>query len=71
MTEIHGEENTRILDCRYSLSDPVFGGASYRQGHIPGAIHVDWREFFTDKGFLKDRKLLKNLLKNLFFLALL
>ena len=36
---------------------------SKRGGHIPGAIHVDWQEFFTDKGFLKDRKVLKNLLK--------
>ena len=39
--EIHGEENIRILDCRYVLADPAAGIASYRQGHIPGAIHLD------------------------------
>ena len=42
--EIHGEENTRILDCRYVLSDPTAGIASYRRGHIPGSIHLDLGE---------------------------
>ena len=42
--EILGEENTRILDCRYSLSDPQFGIVSYRQGHIPGSIYLDLAE---------------------------
>ena len=44
LMEILGEENTRILDCRYSLSDSGFGSASYRQGHIPGAIYLDLAE---------------------------
>ena len=44
LMEILGEENTRILDCRYSLNDHGFGSASYRQGHIPGAIYLDLAE---------------------------
>ena len=39
--EIHGEDNTRILDCRYVLTDPAAGITSYRRGHIPGSIHLD------------------------------
>ena len=42
--EIHGEGNTRILDCRYVLSDPSSGFASYRKGHIPGSIYLDLAE---------------------------
>ena len=29
------------LDCRYSLTDPAWGLAQYRAGHIPGAVFVD------------------------------
>jgi len=36
---------------------------SARGGHIPGAIHIDWREFFTERGRLKDRKTLESILK--------
>jgi len=35
LMEKYGEEQTRILDCRYVLSDPTAGIGSYRQGHIP------------------------------------
>ena len=41
---IYREANTRILDCRYVLSDPAAGIASYRQGHIPGSIYLDLGE---------------------------
>ena len=44
LMEIHRERNTRILDCRYLLSDPGFGVASYRRAHIPGSIYLDLAE---------------------------
>lgn len=34
-----------------------------RGGHIPGAIHIDWRDFFTDEGKLKNRDTLSTLLE--------
>jgi len=44
-----------------------FAGAtpygSRRGGHIPGAIHIDWRTFFTDQGLLKSRAALLDLLE--------
>lgn len=30
-----------VLDARSSLSDPAAGEAAWRQGHVPGARHVD------------------------------
>ncbi len=33
--------NTVIFDCRFSLADPQMGKSLYRQGHIPGAYHLD------------------------------
>ena len=29
-----------VLDCRFDLSRPDWGGSSYAQGHIPGAIYA-------------------------------
>jgi len=29
-----------VVDCRWNLQDPVWGPASYREGHIPGAVHA-------------------------------
>jgi len=37
---------------------------SSRGGHIPGALHIDWREFFTSVGNLKSRETLDSLLKS-------
>ncbi len=36
---------------------------SPRGGHIPHAIHLDWRDLFTIEGKLKERTVLKSLLK--------
>jgi thiosulfate/3-mercaptopyruvate sulfurtransferase len=33
--------NLRIVDCRYSLTDPLTGRMGYREGHLPGAIFFD------------------------------
>jgi thiosulfate/3-mercaptopyruvate sulfurtransferase len=32
-----------VIDCRFSLAEPDWGGAQYREGHIPGAhfAHLD------------------------------
>jgi thiosulfate/3-mercaptopyruvate sulfurtransferase len=33
--------NLRLVDVRYSLSDPHAGLRAYRAGHLPGAIYLD------------------------------
>jgi len=33
--------NLLILDCRFALEDPAYGGRSYREEHIPGAQFAD------------------------------
>lgn len=35
------DPNLRIVDCRFSLQDPLAGRLAYREGHIPGAIFLD------------------------------
>jgi thiosulfate/3-mercaptopyruvate sulfurtransferase len=35
------DPNLRILDTRYSLSDPLSGRIAYMAGHIPGAAYAD------------------------------
>ena len=29
-----------ILDCRFSLLDPILGEQAWRQGHLPGAQYA-------------------------------
>ena len=36
-----GRSGTRIIDCRFELTDPGAGYAAYRSGHIPGAVYAD------------------------------
>ncbi|QQZ11079.1 sulfurtransferase [Heyndrickxia vini] len=31
----------RIIDCRFSLSDPLAGECAYKKEHIPGAVYFD------------------------------
>jgi thiosulfate/3-mercaptopyruvate sulfurtransferase len=31
----------RLLDCRFTLSDPAAGREAYLEGHIPGAVYAD------------------------------
>jgi thiosulfate/3-mercaptopyruvate sulfurtransferase len=31
----------QFVDCRWDLSDPAFGRAAYRGGHVPGASFLD------------------------------
>jgi thiosulfate/3-mercaptopyruvate sulfurtransferase len=60
-----GSQGVALIDNREKHE---FDGAtpygSSRGGHIPGALHIDWREFFTSEGTLKPRETLDALLKS-------
>lgn len=60
-----GSQDIALIDNRekneYSGATPY---GSIRGGHIPGALHIDWREFFTSDGSLKPREALDSLLKS-------
>jgi len=43
------EPALRILDCRYALDDPDYGGRSYADAHIPGARHADLERGLSGK----------------------
>ncbi|MER3553784.1 MAG: sulfurtransferase [Meiothermus sp.] len=36
-----GDPNLRVVDCRFSLADPLAGRFAYLAGHVPGAIYLD------------------------------
>ncbi|MBI5426920.1 MAG: sulfurtransferase [Nitrospinae bacterium] len=52
-----GSKSIAVIDNR---TRKEFDGAilygEKRGGHIPGAVHIDWREFFTATGKLKNRE---------------
>ena len=58
-------QNIALIDNRekheFDGSTPY---GSSRGGHIPGALHIDWREFFKSDGNLKPREALDALLKS-------
>jgi thiosulfate/3-mercaptopyruvate sulfurtransferase len=60
-----GSQSIMLIDNREKHE---FDGAtpygSSRGGHIPGALHIDWREFFKSDGTLKPREALNSLLKS-------
>jgi len=60
-----GSQRIALIDNR---EEHEFDGStpygSSRGGHIPGALHIDWREFFNPDGRLKPRKTLSTLLKS-------
>ncbi len=60
-----GSQSIALIDNREKHE---FDGAtpygSSRGGHIPGAIHIDWREFFKPDGTLKPSETLEELLKS-------
>lgn len=43
------DENIRIVDCTYSLTDPLYGKRTYEHKHIPGAVHFDLADDLSDK----------------------
>ncbi len=54
-----GDPNLSIIDTRtlkeFKGSTPY---GSQKGGHIPGAVHIDWRDFFNEEGLLKSRNTL-------------
>ena len=60
-----GSKDIALIDNREKHE---FDGAtpygSIRGGHIPGALHIDWREFFKTDGTLKPLETLSALLKS-------
>ncbi len=60
-----GTKDIVLIDNRErSEYDGATPYGSSRGGHIPGAIHIDWREFFKSDGNLKPRETLDSLLKS-------
>ena len=59
-----GSKNIVLIDNRekYEFDGATPYGSS-RGGHIPGALHIDWRDFFESNGHLKPRETLHSLLK--------
>jgi len=58
-----GSKTVAIIDNRErSEFDGATPYGSPRGGHIPGAIHIDWREFFAQYGLLKNRDELEKIL---------
>src|SRR5699024_3511434 len=47
------DDNTRIVDVRSAAEYAGADVRSARGGHVPGAIHLDWREFLQADGRLK------------------
>ncbi len=43
-----GDTHLRIVDCRWVLGQPGAGAAAYRNGHLPGAIHLDLDDDLAD-----------------------
>src|SRR4051812_47334389 len=45
-----GDDRLRIVDCRWSLSEPGAGPRAYAGGHLPGAIHLDLDRDLSEPG---------------------
>ncbi|WP_313432383.1 sulfurtransferase [Siminovitchia terrae] len=43
------DEKVRIVDCTYSLNDPLHGKNTYEREHIPGAVHFDLADDLSEK----------------------
>ena len=60
-----GSPDLVVVDNRErSEYDGATPYGSPRGGHIPGALHLDWREFFDSQGRLKPRNQLESLIRN-------
>ena len=40
----HLDGSWAIVDCRFDLKNPSWGGDQYRQGYIPGAVHASLKD---------------------------
>ena len=45
-----GDDGVRIVDARYSLSDPALRRDGYLQSHLPGAVYADLDRDLSDLG---------------------
>ena len=45
-----GDDGVRIVDARYSLSDPALRREGYLQSHLPGAVYADLDQDLSDLG---------------------
>jgi len=45
--KILDENNTRIVDCRFSLANPEKGKLDYLEGHLPNAVFFDLEKDFS------------------------
>lgn len=43
-----GRPDLAIVDCRFSLQDPVLGEQAWRQGHLPGAAYAHLERDLSD-----------------------
>lgn len=60
-----GSQNMVLIDNREkSEFDGATPYGSSQGGHIPGALHIDWRDFFESNGNLKPREALDSLLQS-------
>ncbi len=40
--------DVRVVDVRWSLSDPTAGEAAYDEAHVPGAVYLSWLRDLSD-----------------------
>ncbi len=43
-----GEPGLAVVDCRFALGDPDAGERAWREGHVPGAAHLDLDRDLSD-----------------------
>ena len=48
LVSILGEDDTRVVDCRFSLADADAGRREYENGHIPGAVYANVNDDLSD-----------------------
>lgn len=43
-----GRPDVRVVDVRFALDEPLAGERAYGEGHIPGAVYLDWHRDLSD-----------------------
>lgn len=49
LSEHLGDQNTRVVDCRFKLGSPDEGRILYEESHIPGAVYFDLEKDLSGK----------------------
>jgi thiosulfate/3-mercaptopyruvate sulfurtransferase len=55
-------EAAAIIDTRSDAEYDGTGGPGQRHGHIPGAVHIEWKDFMTDDGRFRTAEEIQALL---------